>query len=93
PVKRIEDSVECTLCKYVLSFVNVLLENNATVKEIEKALEVVCVILPAEYHKQCKNFVDTYAPVLVELIVELDDPNAVCQWLTLCGKSNNKFIS
>ncbi|CAF3317643.1 unnamed protein product, partial [Rotaria sp. Silwood2] len=90
--KHIKNSDECILCKYIISYLNVLIENNATVKDLEKALEVVCVILPAEYHKQCKAFVQTYAPILVELIVELDDPNVVCEWLTLCPKSSNKFI-
>ncbi|CAF3953583.1 unnamed protein product, partial [Rotaria sp. Silwood1] len=92
PIKRVKDSDECVLCKYIISYLNVLIENNVTVKELEKALELVCVILPAEYHKQCKAFVQTYGPILVELIVELDDPNVVCEWLTLCSKSNDKFI-
>lgn len=69
-----------------------MLESNATAAEVEKALEVVCTILPSDYQKKCKSFVDIYAPVLAELIAELDDPNVVCVLLGLCPKSNNEFI-
>ena len=86
-----KDSVECTLCKYVLSYLNVLVTSNATAQEVEKALELVCSILPKQYHTQCTTFVQQYGPILAELIAELDDPNVVCQWLSLCTKSDNKF--
>lgn len=71
---------------------DLLIQSNATAQELEKALELVCGILPASYQKQCKSFVDTYGVVLADLIAELDDPNVVCVWLTLCPKSDNKFI-
>jgi saposin len=91
-IKSIKDSNECTLCKYVLSYVNLLIKNNSTEQEFEKALEVVCSILPSTYHSKCGEFVKTYGPILAELIAELDDPNVVCEWLGLCSKSDNKFI-
>jgi saposin len=88
----VKDTVECTVCKYVISFINVLIQSNATEQEIEKGLEVVCKLLPASYHTKCDNFVVTYGPILPELIAELDDPNVICDWLTLCKKSDDKFI-
>jgi saposin len=88
----VKDTIECTLCKYVVSFVNVLIESNATEEEIEKGLKLVCNLLPSSYHTKCVNFVTTYGPILPELIVELDDPNVVCELLQMCKKSDNKFI-
>ncbi|CAF4491466.1 unnamed protein product, partial [Rotaria socialis] len=92
PSKPIKDDPECSLCKYVVSYLDLLIQSNITAAELEKALEFVCTILPSSYQKQCKTFVDTYAPILAELIAELDDPNVVCVWLTLCPKSDDKFI-
>jgi len=91
-VKTIKDTAECTLCKYVLNFINLLITSNSSEEEIEKALGLVCVILPAHYHTQCSNFVHQYGPIITELIAELDDPNVVCEWLSMCKKSDNKFI-
>ena len=76
----------------MISFLNVLIDNNSTEQEFEKALELVCSILPSEYHNKCTQFIQIYGPILAELIAELDDPNVVCEWLTLCPKSDNKFI-
>lgn len=79
--------IECTACKYVLSFINTLLENNATEQEIEKALENVCKILPSKSKESCEKLVQTYGPILPQLIAELDDPNVVCALLGFCSKS------
>ncbi|CAF1045581.1 unnamed protein product [Rotaria magnacalcarata] len=92
PSKPIKDDPECSLCKYVVSYLDLLIQSNITAAELEKALEFVCTILPSSYQKQCKTFVDSYAPILAELIAELDDPNVVCVWLTLCPKSEDKVI-
>jgi saposin len=88
----VNDDLECTVCKYVVSFVNVLLESNATEEEIEKGLKAVCSLLPSKYEAKCTTFATTYGPILPQLIAELDDPNVVCELLTLCKKSDDKFI-
>jgi saposin len=89
---RIMNGAECSLCKYVLSYINVLLTSNSTEEEVARALESVCLILPAQYHSQCANFVHQYGPLLPQLVAELDDPNVVCEWLTMCTKSDVRFI-
>jgi len=88
----VNDDLECTSCKYVISFVNVLIASNATEQEIEKGLKDVCRLLPSSYHTKCANFVSIYGPIIPELIVELDDPNVVCELLKMCKKSDDKFI-
>jgi len=91
-VKPVKGDIECSACKYVISFINALLVKNATEAEIEKGLEVVCEILPSPIKAKCDTFVKTYGPILPELIAELDDPNVVCVLLAMCPKSDNKFI-
>ena len=76
----------------MLSYVNLLITANATEADVEKALKLVCTILPSEYHDKCDVFVHTYSPILVQLVAELDDPNTVCAWLDLCPKSKKEFI-
>jgi len=83
---------ECTLCKYVLSYLNVFLTANATEKEIEKALELVCTIWPSSDRQKCIGFVQKYGPILPELLAELDDPSTVCAWLTMCSSSSKAPI-
>ena len=89
-MKRVKNDNACILCRDILTYLNILIETNATARDFEKALDMVCSVLPSEYHSQCNDFVHTYAPILVELIAELDDPNVVCQQLSLCSKFSNK---
>lgn len=84
----LKNDAECSLCKYVINYLNVLVASNASAQELEKALEIVCNILPAQTKSQCSSFVVQYGPVLVQLVAELDDPNVVCAWLGLCQKSS-----
>jgi len=80
------------LCKYVLSYLNLLITANSTEHEIEKAFELVCTILPKKDHEKCKEFIDKYAVIIVELIAELDDPNVICKFLGLCKETSKEQI-
>jgi len=86
PEPRVNNDVECTMCKYVISYINVWLQSNVTDEKVEKALEFVCVILPDAEHAKCLSFIKQYGPILIQLVAELDDPNMVCEWLNLCPK-------
>jgi len=90
--KNVKGDAECTLCKYVVNYINLLLESNFTVEEILKVLDLACAIFPQKEHASCINFVKTYGPILPQLIAELDDPNVVCELIGLCKKTDNKLI-
>jgi saposin len=91
-IQSVKSDAECKLCKYVISYINILIESNATEHELEKGLKAVCSLLPSKEHTACTNFVTTYGPIIPQLIAELDDPNVVCVLVGFCGKSNDKFI-
>ena len=40
------NSVECSLCKYIVGYVDTIIQNNKSEAAIEAALEKVCTILP-----------------------------------------------
>ncbi|XP_046721684.1 prosaposin isoform X3 [Silurus meridionalis] len=79
-------SVPCDLCKEVLIVVDQLLKDNSTEAEILSYLEKTCQLIPDEgLAAQCKEVVDNYFPVLVDIIKgELDNPDVVCSALGLC---------
>ena len=55
-----------------------------TQAEIQKALEQVCDIMPDTIKLQCKDFVDQYAPAIIELLAQELSPDLVCSTLGLC---------
>ncbi|XP_017319186.1 prosaposin [Ictalurus punctatus] len=79
-------SVPCDLCKEVLGVVDKLLKENSTEAEVLSYLEKTCQLIPDEgLAAQCKEVVDNYFPVLIDVIKgELDNPDVVCSALGLC---------
>ncbi|KAJ8248200.1 hypothetical protein GJAV_G00239440 [Gymnothorax javanicus] len=79
-------SVPCDLCKEVITVVDQLLKENDTQSEVLGYLEKACELIPDQgISSECKDMVDSYYPILMDIITgELDDPAAVCGALGVC---------
>ena len=77
-------STECSLCKYVVTYLDAVLQTNKSAAAIEAALEKVCAILPSSLKANCTKFVDTYGPILAQLLVKYATPDQVCNALKVC---------
>ena len=86
-------SAECSLCKYVVSYLDAVLQNNKSEAAIEAALEKVCGILPAVIKANCVKFVDTYGPILAQLLVKYTTPDQVCNALKVCTNGTQSIHS
>ena len=89
--KSIDNPVECSICKYVVGYVDAVIQTNKSEAAIDAALEKVCTILPHSLNRTCYQFVDAYGPVLVELIAKYATADEVCDALKLCN--NGTVIS
>ena len=85
PIASAIGSAECSLCKYVVNYVDAVIQTNKSEAAIEAALEKVCGILPAPIKAGCVQFVDTYGPILVQLIEKYGTADQVCNALKLCN--------
>jgi saposin len=83
-VKSAINSPECSLCKYIVSYVDAVVQNNKSEAAIEAALEKVCTILPGALKAKCVTFVETYGPILAQLIAKYGTPQLVCDALKAC---------
>ena len=83
-VQNLDDTPQCMLCRYIVTYLDAVLKTNKSEAAIEAALEKVCTILPTKEHAQCEQFVKTYGPVLAELITEMADPDTICRYLGAC---------
>jgi hypothetical protein len=48
-IKNLDVTPECTLCHYVVSYLDAILKNNKSEEAVEAALAKVCTILPSEF--------------------------------------------
>ncbi|KYO42446.1 prosaposin [Alligator mississippiensis] len=79
-------SIPCDLCKEVVTVVGKVLKDNGTEDEIRSYMDKTCEFLPdPDLVSECKEVVDDYLPVVMDMIKEeLDKPEVVCSALSLC---------
>ncbi|XP_068183104.1 prosaposin [Antennarius striatus] len=74
----------CEACKMAITYVDELLEKNATEAQIEEAVRKACNFLPASLQTECDQLVEAYEPMIVQLILQMLDPDFVCMKLGAC---------
>ncbi|KAM9365752.1 prosaposin [Pholidichthys leucotaenia] len=82
----------CEVCKLAISYIDGILEKNATEDKIEEAVEKVCSFLPDAYQSQCDQLVEEYEPLLIQLILQMLDPDFVCMKLGACPEAVGKLL-
>jgi hypothetical protein len=50
-------TLTCTLCQYVISYLDAALKNNKSEEAVEEALKKVCTILPGKFNEEMKIFI------------------------------------
>jgi len=96
PAQRVEqqDSVTekptCVLCEFVMTKLESYLKDGQTVDEIKKYVEEICEELPGSIRGQCKTFVDTYEPLIVQMLAAEIDPSEICKEMNLCDREQMK---
>jgi saposin len=84
---KIKESPTCILCEFVITQLQKMIGENATEEEIMEALETVCTYMPESLKSECKDFVDTYGPAVIKMLIQELNPTEVCQELKLCDQS------
>ncbi|XP_065684765.1 prosaposin isoform X5 [Hydra vulgaris] len=85
----VKQGVTCELCTMVIKSLEGILEGNETKAEIKQALEKVCGLIPS-VKSECDQLVDSYSDEIVDLIIELANPDSICKLIGLCTSQVNK---
>nr|XP_014343937.1 PREDICTED: prosaposin isoform X3 [Latimeria chalumnae] len=75
----------CEVCETMVSYLDGILEENSTQAEIEDALKKVCSFLPEKMRSQCDQLIAQYEPDIMQLVLQMLDPEFVCTHLGACG--------
>ncbi|CAB3361640.1 Hypothetical predicted protein [Cloeon dipterum] len=84
PISNVKDDNKCVICEFVMTQLDDMLKNNATEEDIKKAVHSVCNYLPKSVSQKCNDFVNEYADLVIQLLVQSLEPKQVCQELGLC---------
>ncbi|KAM4636108.1 prosaposin isoform 2-T2 [Discoglossus pictus] len=79
-------SVPCDICKEIITVVGNYLKDNISESEIEDYLHKACdMVRIPEVVSECKQLVDTYFPILLNLLKEeLSNPGVLCCSIGIC---------
>ncbi|XP_047207356.1 prosaposin isoform X1 [Girardinichthys multiradiatus] len=82
----------CEVCKMAVSYIDGILQKNATEVEIEEAVKKVCSFLPDTYKTECDQLVEQYEPILIQLLLQMMDPDFVCTKVGACPEAERKLL-
>ncbi|KAM9847825.1 prosaposin [Aulostomus maculatus] len=82
----------CEVCKMAVTYIDGILEKNATEAQIEDAVRKVCSFLPDALQSECDQLVEQYEPMLVQLLLQMLDPDFVCMKLGACPEAVRRLL-
>ncbi|KAA8583945.1 prosaposin isoform X2 [Etheostoma spectabile] len=77
----------CKVCKMAVSYLDGILEKNATEAQIEEAVRKVCSFLPSSFQTECDQMIEQYEPILIQLLLQMLDPDFVCMKVGACPEA------
>ncbi|KAM7362529.1 prosaposin [Cochliomyia hominivorax] len=84
PSLLVEGGQLCTMCEYLLHFIQETLATPSTEDEIKQAVNNICNKFPNSVKSQCHNFIDMYGDAVIALLIQGLDPREVCPKLQMC---------
>ncbi|XP_028323904.1 prosaposin isoform X2 [Gouania willdenowi] len=82
----------CDVCKMAVNYIDGVLEQNITEAKIGEAVRKVCSFLPSSYQTQCDQFVEQYEPMLIQLLLQMMDPDFVCTKVGACPGAVKRLL-
>ncbi|KAJ8681335.1 hypothetical protein QAD02_017122 [Eretmocerus hayati] len=90
-VDDVADDVECTVCEYIMKYVEQFMSTRRSKDEIEHMIHNICNHLPKHMSQKCNNFVNEYAEIVIELLAQEVSPKEVCTVVGLCKADTTKI--
>lgn len=84
PMDKGKNDLNCMLCKRIVKYIEVELEDNRTEAAIINALDHVCRWFPVADREKCISFVEEYTDELIHILAEETDPGMACALIGLC---------
>ncbi|XP_051972345.1 prosaposin isoform X2 [Xyrauchen texanus] len=84
PTMKLEWSVQCSVCTYIVRTVEYLFPKEKAQSVITTLLESLCTEFPTLVQSQCNNIVEQYVQLLIDMLVNSSSPNFICKLLSFC---------
>ncbi|KAK6329523.1 hypothetical protein J4Q44_G00015010 [Coregonus suidteri] len=89
---QVEAGGFCDVCKMAVRYIDGILEQNATEAQIEDAVRKACSFVPEGIRSKCDQLVELYEPMLVQLLLQVLDPDFVCMKVGVCPEAVQSLL-
>ncbi|KAG8037667.1 hypothetical protein G9C98_005878 [Cotesia typhae] len=79
-----KETTKCVICETIMEYLEKAMSKKSTRDEIEKLVHEVCEYLPKSVAKQCDNFVNEYADLVITLLSQEVSPREICTLVNAC---------
>lgn len=79
-----QDKPTCPLCLFAVTEAQQRIQSDKSIQNIKRTLETLCNHLPQKLNVECTDFVDSYAKMLVDMLIKDMTPQQICVQLKLC---------
>jgi len=76
---------QCSLCEFVIQYLEKAVGNNRSEAAVEAYLDKVCLLLPGPTQTLCLNFVNKSGPIIAKLISQNQTVAQICDTLKMCN--------
>eukprot|EP01097_Dermamoeba_algensis_P006009 TRINITY_DN3786_c0_g1_i1.p1 TRINITY_DN3786_c0_g1~~TRINITY_DN3786_c0_g1_i1.p1 ORF type:complete len:388 (-),score=76.32 TRINITY_DN3786_c0_g1_i1:101-1264(-) len=89
---KVSNAVTCPICEYLVGLAEKWIAENATEQRIFNLFETACNILPGDSKYVCRAAVEQYGKQIIQLLINNEDPQKVCQIVQLCTSSKFREV-
>ena len=83
----VKDDAECVVCEFIMQYMEKAMSNKKTKDEVEHIIHGICNHLPKTISKECNQFVNQYADVVIDLLTQEISPKEICTMIKLCDNT------
>jgi saposin len=88
---QVAGTANCETCEFVMNEVFSVLSDQDDQHMVINVLESICYRLPASIDQPCEQFVDSYAPMILDLIAKSLTADEICDALDLCTTESTEI--
>jgi len=85
PQKTAAQGFECSMCEFVVNYIEEYIKENKTEAQIVQLLIQLCVYAPGSLKQQCITFITNETPALIQYIINTESPQTACTQLGICS--------
>jgi len=88
-----DSKAECVMCETVMAKLDDMIADRQNQAEVKEALSKVCGYIPSMFSSQCKDYVDQYGDMIMDMLAQELSPEMICSQLGFCVKAKARLPS